>query len=282
MSKVLDKLVTQRILHHYYSGNIMNPLQHGFRANKSCETAGYDLKSLVLEKTEGNLGVCMISLDVAGAFDNVCWESILYLLAKASCPINTFGLVRSYLSDRWVIYETRATRVEHEVRRGCPQGSCSGPLFWNIVADSLLDCDFPANTYIQAYADDLVLVIWGHNKAEIEERGAEAICMIEEWGKLNRLSFSPKKTVMLPITWRNRLSMVEPPEVYIDGHLIQAVKELKYLGVLWDGKLTFHPHFKNRKEEVDSLTYKLSRTVSKWFSKQPGMLKRVYTCALEP
>ncbi|GBM50184.1 Retrovirus-related Pol polyprotein from type-1 retrotransposable element R1 [Araneus ventricosus] len=169
MSKVLDKLVSQRILHHYHCNNLLNPLQHGFRADKSCEIAGFELKEVILDKVEQNLGVCMISLDVAGAFDNVCWESILYLLGKAACPSNIFRLVRSYLRNLWVCFETQATRVEHEVNRCCPQDSCSGPLFWNIVADSLLDQSFPENSYVQAYADDLVLVIWDCNKSQIED-----------------------------------------------------------------------------------------------------------------
>ncbi|GBN42414.1 hypothetical protein AVEN_33318-1 [Araneus ventricosus] len=121
MSKVLDKLVSQRILHHYHSNNLLNPLQHGFRASKSCETAGFELREVVLERVGKNQGVCMVSLDVAGAFDNVCWESILYLLGKAACPLNIFRLMRSYLRNRWVCYETQATRVEHEVKRGVPK-----------------------------------------------------------------------------------------------------------------------------------------------------------------
>ncbi|GBM65132.1 Retrovirus-related Pol polyprotein from type-1 retrotransposable element R1 [Araneus ventricosus] len=171
MSKVLDKLVSQRILHQFHSNNLLNPLQHEFLADRSCETTGYDLKEVILDKVEGNLGVCMVSLDVAGAFDDVCWESILYLIGKAACPSNIFRLVRSYLRNRWVCFETQATRVEHEVNRGFSEGSCSGPLFWNIVADSLLDQRFPENSYVQAYADDLVLVIWGHNKSQIEDQG---------------------------------------------------------------------------------------------------------------
>ncbi|GBM90606.1 Putative protein in type-1 retrotransposable element R1DM, partial [Araneus ventricosus] len=85
MSKVLDKLVSQRILYHYHSNNLLNPLQHGFRTGKSCETAGFELREVVLERVRRNQGVCMISLDVAGAFDIVSWVSILYQLGEAAC-----------------------------------------------------------------------------------------------------------------------------------------------------------------------------------------------------
>ncbi|GIY54747.1 uncharacterized protein CDAR_390901 [Caerostris darwini] len=44
------------------------------------------LRSLVVEKTRSLWCVCIISLDVAGAFDNVWWPSVLYLLTKAMGP----------------------------------------------------------------------------------------------------------------------------------------------------------------------------------------------------
>ncbi|GBN93130.1 Putative protein in type-1 retrotransposable element R1DM [Araneus ventricosus] len=282
MSKVLDKLVSQRILHHYHSNNLLNPLQHGFRTSKSCETAGFELREVVWERVRRNQGVCMISLNVAVAFDNVSWESILYQLGEAACPVNIFRLVSSYLRNRSVCYETQVTRVVHEVNRGCPQGSCSGPLFWNIVADSLLSLPFPRNTYIQAYTDDLVLVVWGHNESQIAEQGRAAMSMIGEWGDLNNLRFSPQKTCMLPITYRRRLSIANPPVVELYGQPFRAVEELKYLGVIWDGGLTFHAHFKDRKAVVDTLSYRLTLTVCKWYSKQPRLLKRIYIGALEP
>ncbi|GBO31856.1 Putative protein in type-1 retrotransposable element R1DM [Araneus ventricosus] len=255
---------------------------HGFRASKSCETAGFELREVVLERVGKNQRLCMVSLDVAGAFDNVCWESILYLLGKAACLLNIFRLLRSYLRNRWVCYETQATRVEHEVKRGCPQGSCSGPLFWNIVADSLLNQRFPENTYVQAYADGLVLVIWGLNKSQIEDQGRAAMSIIEEWGKRYKLRFSLQKTCVLPITYRRRLSLADPPEVKLYGQAIRAVVELKYLGVIWDGGLTFHSHFKDREVVIDSLSYRLTLTMCKWYSKQPCPLKKIYKGALEP
>ncbi|GBO16141.1 hypothetical protein AVEN_29551-1, partial [Araneus ventricosus] len=44
-------------------------------------------------------------------------------------------------------------------QRGFPQGSCSGPLFWNLVMDSALDLPLPQGSHIQAYADDIIVVI---------------------------------------------------------------------------------------------------------------------------
>ncbi|GBM64224.1 Putative protein in type-1 retrotransposable element R1DM [Araneus ventricosus] len=171
----------------------------------------------------------MISLDVAGAFDNVSWGSILYLMGEAACPLNIFRLVRSYLRNRSVCYETQATRVVHEVNKGCPQGSCSGPLFWNIVADSLLNQRFLQNSYVQACADDLVLVIWGHNESQIAEQGRAAMSIIEEWGELNNLSKQPR---LLKKIYTGAL---EPKALYGHGawgHRLKLKTFCEYLNVV--------------------------------------------------
>ncbi|GBN66980.1 hypothetical protein AVEN_62854-1 [Araneus ventricosus] len=46
--------------------------------------------------------------------------------------------------------------------------------------------------------------------------------------------------------------------------------------------VTFHAHFKDRKAAIDTLSYRLTLTVCKWFSKQPRLLKKIYIGALEP
>ena len=48
--------------------------------------------------------------------------------------------------------------TEKEVRSGCPQGSCCGPDFWNILYNSLLNLIFSSRTKVIASADDLVVL----------------------------------------------------------------------------------------------------------------------------
>ncbi|GBN76907.1 Retrovirus-related Pol polyprotein from type-1 retrotransposable element R1 [Araneus ventricosus] len=110
MSKVLDRLVAQRILHYYHSLNLLNLLKHCFCALKSCETAGFELKTVVLKKVRTNQAVSMVSLDVEGAFD---FMGVYFVPSRSSSlSSNIFRMVRSYLRDRWILFETRATRVE--------------------------------------------------------------------------------------------------------------------------------------------------------------------------
>ncbi|GBL87908.1 hypothetical protein AVEN_192075-1 [Araneus ventricosus] len=56
-------------------------------------------------------------------------------------------------------------------KRGVPQGSCSEPLFWNLVMDTALDLPLPQGCHIQAYAGDIIVVIRSKDKEEIETKG---------------------------------------------------------------------------------------------------------------
>ncbi|GBN85860.1 hypothetical protein AVEN_233279-2 [Araneus ventricosus] len=87
---------------------------------------------------------------------------------------------------------------------------------------------------------------------------------------------------MLPITYRRKFSVVDPPKIRLYCQLVQAVTDLTYLGVRWDGGLTFHEHFKNVRAEIDTLTYKLSLMTRKWYHKHPDLIKKIYKGAIEP
>ncbi|GBO17207.1 putative RNA-directed DNA polymerase from transposon X-element [Araneus ventricosus] len=121
ISKVLDKLITQRVTHHLSTQNLLNPKQHGFRAGKSCDTAGLQLWRQIQTLMKNKGKVCVVSLDVAGAFDNVWRPAILHYLAKAECPNNLYRLISDYLADRKILFQHNNSSWTFDSTRGVPQ-----------------------------------------------------------------------------------------------------------------------------------------------------------------
>jgi len=68
--------------------------------------------------------------------------SILKALKDFQCPRNLYNLTRNYFSDRSAFISTNSMRIETTVNKGCPQGSCSGPGYWNIQYNSLLNLKY--------------------------------------------------------------------------------------------------------------------------------------------
>ncbi|GBO05060.1 Putative protein in type-1 retrotransposable element R1DM [Araneus ventricosus] len=282
ISKLLDKLITQRLTHMFKIKGLLHDRQHGFRAGRSCETANHSLWLEVHNALQAKNRVCLISLDVEGAFDTVWRQSVLYQLTLARCPSNLFSLIKDYFRDRSVTYCFNDETWTFPAERGVPQGSCSGPFFWNVVLDTIFAVQLPAGCTLQAFADDIVLIVQGPTKVDLEQRGVLAIRSLLQWATQHKLTFSLTKSVLMPITYGGRLSLLDPPCVSLQGQLLPVQKSIRYLGVWWDGGLTFTDHFNRVRRGVDLLSYRLSVVADRFFSKHHLLFLHIYRAAIEP
>ena len=78
----------------------------------------------------------MTSLDVSGAFDAAWWPRFLQGLKDLGCLRNLYNLSKGYFSHR-ASMSTNSVRIKRRVTKGCPQGSCCGPGFWNLLYNSI-------------------------------------------------------------------------------------------------------------------------------------------------
>ena len=95
----------------------------------------------------------ILSTDMSKAFDSLHPKLLLAKLKAYGLSDPALRLMRSYFVDR----ENR-TRVGNytsawgAVKRGCPQGSSLGPLFWNVYQNDLFYSS--VKSQLSAYADD--------------------------------------------------------------------------------------------------------------------------------
>ncbi|GBM81847.1 Retrovirus-related Pol polyprotein from type-1 retrotransposable element R1 [Araneus ventricosus] len=282
IGKVLDKLLPQRITHLLVTRNMLHPNQHGFRKEKSCETANYALWKTINSALKSRQKIAIVSLDVSGAFDSVWRPSVLQQLTKAECPGNIYNLVNDYLQNRKIEFHYNNKIWKFDTERGVPQGSCSGPLYWNMVADTALKLRLPRGCSLQAFADDLLLVIKAKDKTTLVSNGNTALNRLVEWGKFHKLSFNAAKTVLMPITFGGSLNPQDPLSVELDGEIINAQRHLKYLGVIWDSSLTFTEHFQQVRKKADLLIYRISTVAERFYWRHQSKFRRVYNGAFEP
>ncbi|GBN12067.1 hypothetical protein AVEN_184121-1 [Araneus ventricosus] len=79
-------------------------------------------------------------------------------------------------------------------KQGCPQSSCNGPTFWNLVANEILQENWPINTNIQAFANKFVLVSHTPTRVELESQINQSIVEFSTWVSKNQLQISADKT----------------------------------------------------------------------------------------
>ena len=135
-SKIFEKVIYKRLDNHVICNNILTKEQHGFRNNTSTEKAIYQLTNNILKALDNEYLAGGIFCDLTKAFDCVENDILLNKLEFYGIKGNAYKLIRSYLINR---YQRVAIRNKYsntyysdrnKVKRGVPQGSVLGPLFF--------------------------------------------------------------------------------------------------------------------------------------------------------
>ena len=258
--KSLEKLVINRLNHHIYTNNLDNPRQFGFKAQKSTINALYTAIDHIKSALNNKKMVIAVSLDIKAAFDNAWWPALLNRLNKIKCPSNIYRLIKNYLNNRVVNLNFAEASASKTMTRGCIQGSVCGPVFWNLILDELLERDLPEGCHIQAFADDVLLVVEAHNVADLQDAANNAIIKIIEWGKCVKLDFGPDKTKLISFTKKAKKAIV-----YINNSPLKYHSDIKILGIVIDQRLKFIKHVNYAIDKANKIFHKLCIfTASTW------------------
>ncbi|KAI5704270.1 hypothetical protein M8J76_009329 [Diaphorina citri] len=159
-----------------------------------------------------------------------------------------------------------------------PQGSILGPDYWNYVMDELLNQAYPDGCEIQAYADDVAILVTGRSRTEVEERAIEAMETVQVWLTRNRIQLSIDKCCY--VLFGNSLSRDQT--VGFSGGRIHRTRCTKYLGVWWDEKLTFETHVEKTCQSARKGFSWLRRHVELNWSDPPQSMRLIYEGATLP
>ncbi|GBO05796.1 Putative protein in type-1 retrotransposable element R1DM [Araneus ventricosus] len=206
IGKVLEKLTTQRLTYHLESTNSLNDRQHGFREGKSVDTAINELLSKIQTARRDDKHVLVLSIDIKGTFDNLQHRAILKSLDASACPVNINRLFNSLLQNRKMTLLTPRGSATKDQKQGCPQGSCSGPALWNLVANETLNPVWLDNVHIQAFADDFVLAIEADRNKSFVADTQSAITQFSSWYSENELAISTEKNKLYLIQQNGKKS----------------------------------------------------------------------------
>lgn len=94
---------------------------------------------------------------------------------KKLCPRNLYILTKNFFKNRKVGV-TFNDYIYKQAERGCPQGSCSGPLYWNIIYNSLLKIKcLPKDCEIIGFADDTLILLKHQSRDQLQMRQLEVL-----------------------------------------------------------------------------------------------------------
>ncbi|GBN09170.1 hypothetical protein AVEN_186916-1 [Araneus ventricosus] len=179
----------------------------------------------------------LISLDISGAFDSLQYSSIRDRFASLSLYSNISETLLDTLRNRKVAMQTSELPVLWEQTQGCPQGSCSGPAFSNIVADKILSVQWPQGVHLQAFADDFAFIVTDNTREGLRKLSKLALDKFKDWADKNKMHVSIEKSSHVLFS-----KLVRGPTIKWGNQSISRKNHLKYLGVTIDDKLSCLPH----------------------------------------
>lgn len=255
-SKILERIIYNRIYSHLNKHNLLFSRQFGFQKNTSTEHAILQLADDIIKgfsKGEVTLG---IFIDLSKAFDTVNHEILLQKLEYYGITNKTHKLLKNYLKNRkqHVSYDNDKLSEALNIICGVPQGSILGPLLFIIYINDLYKAS--SKLFNVMFADDTNLFKSGKNVQDLFVEMNLELQKISLWFKANKLSLNVSKTKysIFHSQYQKKKIPSTLPKLQIDNTEIKRDKVTKFLGIYIDENLTWKHH-------IDTICSKISRSI---------------------
>ena len=177
---------------------------------------------------------------------------------------------KKFVRYRTVQVELYSDKVKKEVVKGNPQGGILFPFLWNCVLNNLLQELRSRGFYVQAYADDLAVLVIGAGMLGIRVMTQKAINIAANWASEQELQFSSKKTEIVLFSHKRNPDL---GSLSMNGSKLELSKEARLLGVTLDSKLTWKPHINRITRKATTALIQGRQIVGKVWEIKSSMMK---------
>ena len=182
--------------------------------------------------------------DLQKAYDTTWKYGILKDLHNMGLRGNLPIFIGNFLSDRTFqihLGTILSDKIFHQ-EEGVPQGAILSTTLFNVkINDIVKQVDPGVECSLYVYVYDFVIMYRSPTIDAIQRKLQHTINRLEKWTLENGFTISKNKTVAMHFCSDKKCM---DPVLKLDNDPIQFVKEAKFLGLIWDTKLTFEPHIK--------------------------------------
>ena len=243
--KTMERMINDRLTWFLESNNIITNFQSGFRHQRSTNDHLVRLETFIREAFIKKEHLVSVFFDLEKAYDTT-WK---YGIMKDVHDIGLKGrlplFLQNFLTDREFKVKVGSTLSElHNQEQGVPQGSILSVTLFSLKINNIVKTLNPG-VDCSLYVDDFLICYRSKNMHTIERQLQQNLNNIQEWATRNGFKFSKSKTVCMHFCQLRKAH--HDPVLTLDGQPIPMVEETKFLGVIFDKKLTFIPHIKKLK-----------------------------------
>ena len=241
ISKILEKIVANRLQAHIKNNHLSNPLQSAYRKHYSTESARLKVHNDIIISMDKAEVTALTLLDLSAAFDTIDHATLTDRLS------DLYGIsgqaqiwFSSYLQNRHQslkIKDTFSNKVT--LSYGVPQGSVLGPVLFTLYTTPLsaIISSFDLN---HLYANDtqIYMALSVTNAKESLEKLQHCLMCVSAWMTGFKLKLNPSKTEYLLIgTKLQREKLLNNFPCLLLGQDTNPSTSAKNLGVLFDSSL---------------------------------------------
>ena len=250
-SKIIEKIVHNRINTHLEELNLLDTKQGEFRKNHSTISTIAKLTSKIFEGINNRETTIACFIDMAKAFDTVNHTILCKKLDKLGIKGNFANWIKNYLFKRkQCTMANGITSSYHDITCEVLQGSILGPLLFIIYMNDIKSSC--TNSHYLLYADDTV--IFNTKCLDIATTELQNdLNTFKIWCDRNQLTMNIKKTKYVIFGLRSQTKQITDHELFIQNQKIQKVATYKYLGMILDMNLTFNNHLQ---QTLNVISYK--------------------------
>ena len=244
LSKILEKLVSKRIVSFLHKQNFFSKFQFGFRKGLSTEHAISLLVNKITRSMNQKKKTLGIFLDLSKAFDLIDHNILLQKLDRYGIRGVANKWFKSYLSNRkqLVCVAGHLSSTILDVEYGAPQGSILGPLLFLIYINDLPSCLEHSTPVF--YADDSNLLISDSNCQTLIRKGNEDLANVQNWILSNKLALNIGKTQAIIFRTPNTRIPSNLSKLKIGENEIKLAEKTEFLGVIITKSLSWKLNMK--------------------------------------
>ena len=245
--KTMERMINARLVWFLESNGLLSNIQCGFRQGRSTLDHLVRFETFIRNAFAKKQHAVSIFFDLEKAYDTTWKYGILKDLFDMGLKGKLPNFISNFLSDREFNVRVNSTYSDiQEQEMGVPQGSILSVTLFSIKINSLAKI-LNDNIEGSLYVDDFLICYRGKNMNNIERQLQLCLNKIEKWAMENGFKFSSSKT--LGMHFCNKRELHPDPELKLYNSPIKIVSETKFLGLLFDSKLTFLPHIKMLKNK---------------------------------